>query len=605
MLDEDYANQADGSRNARHWLQAAGISAATALFVAVPFLRLGNVIGHDFAFHLTSWMDVAQQWKQGIVFPRWAEWANGGFGEPRFLFYPPLSWTLGAALSLLAPWKDVPVVFIAVAQVLAGLSMYAVARRFLSQAGALLATVFYAANPYVLLDIYLRSAFAEELACALMPLVVLAALELSGLVERRRSKSQTAVFLALVFAAVWLSNVPAGVIATYSAALIFAWAALRRRSLQPLWYGATGLALGFGLAGFYFLPVLYEQRWINTAILLPAEYIPKKHFLYAQPYWETGLPKTVTFNWIVSSVAVLMKLVTAITAFATRPRSRGEGQDRDFRTVWRVLLLLGGAVAFILVPPSWILWKYLPKFAYVQFPWRWLSILALAYAFYLAATIEQRRHRWVWTAAGFVALAATATYIVHCGMWISKIDVTKGMHQEFIEEDGGFIGAAEYFPGGEDYHSWFTSHFPTSRPRVQVLPGETGEEPAKAQIQIEKWTAEERDLLVTSQEPVQVALRLLNYPAWQTEVNGKLTAPERSSPFNQMVLPVPRGQSAIRVKFKRTADRLAGSVLSVGSTFIVATILLTCWLRERKAVWHPGRQILERPAHNPGDSAAA
>src|SRR5260370_11554479 len=97
------------------------------------------------------------------------------------------------------------------------------------------------------------SGFAELLSCAVMPLVVLRALQLGGLAEiRRRSWPRSMGFFAVAFAAVWLSNAPAGVLASYSMALIFAWAAFERKSLQPLWRGAGGLALGFGLAGFSF-----------------------------------------------------------------------------------------------------------------------------------------------------------------------------------------------------------------------------------------------------------------------------------------------------------------------------------------------------------------
>src|SRR5437660_12394290 len=120
--------------------------------------------------------------------------------------------------------------------------------------------------------------------------------------------------------------------------------------------------------------------------------------------------------------------------------------------------------------------------------------------------------------------------------------------EDYIKGDMGYIGAPEYYPGGEPYHSNFYSHVPDERPRLQTLPpAGLARDPSQAKTEIEKWTAEEKDVQVTSQEPVQVELRLLNYPAWGVEVNGKIETPERPTSFNQIIVRVPAGKSEIRV----------------------------------------------------------
>jgi hypothetical protein len=153
---------------------------ATVCFLAItPFFWWGSPSGHDFEFHLFSWMEVLDQWKQGIVYPRWAALAHWGYGEARFLFYPPASWTLGAALGALLPWKMVPGAYCCIALTLAAASMYRLARAYVPAADASFAAVFYALNPYHLLIVYWRSAYAELLAAALLPLLLLCLLKLN------------------------------------------------------------------------------------------------------------------------------------------------------------------------------------------------------------------------------------------------------------------------------------------------------------------------------------------------------------------------------------------------------------------------------------------
>jgi hypothetical protein len=556
------ANQAEANAGRRGWLAAVGVSLATAFLMVSPFFWRGTASGHDIAFHASSWLDVAGQWKEGIVFPRWCEWANDGFGEPRFIFYPPLSWILGAALGFVVPWNAVPGTFIVLVQALAGLSMFALARRFFSAGAALFAAACYAANPYALLVAYLRSDFAEELAWAILPALLLAALELSGLVENApRSESRATAVFALLFAGVWLANAPAGVLATYGMALIFAWAAISEKSLWPLLRGAAGLALGFGLACFYILPAAYEQRWVNISQALSSGLQPAQNFLYT----DIADPEHNAFNWIASSVAVLLKLLTWMAA-ALAYRNIKERE----KALWQSLLVLGAAATFLMLRPSAIFWEHLPELRFVQFPWRAMGVLAVVYACFGAAALRGRLLAWVWGGVVMVAVAGTATYLVRKAWWDTD-DIPS--LQEAISSGKGFDGTDEYDPAEDDH-----SNLPAKAPPVEVLAAEGGESAPRAKIQMVRWTAEEREWKVTSSAPLRLAVRLLAYPAWRIEVNGRPTPPEHAEGTAQIVLSLPSGAVKVKIRLARTLDRQLGGLVSTLSLFALAV-----------AFWRTGR----------------
>jgi hypothetical protein len=575
------------------WIWALGISFGIALLIVAPFFVLGIASGHDFQFHAASWLDAAGQWKEGIFLPRWTEWANHGFGEPRFIFYPPLSWMLGAALGLVFPWNAVPVVFVVSVQTVAGLCAFALVRRVTSRGGALFGAACYAANPYALLVVYMRSDYAEQLATAFFPLLLLLALRVAGIfglekpedggdvfdsaamrrsvplrprdrpapLHRRSGGSQDIALFALVFAIVWLSNAPAGVMASYGTALLFFWAVLRQRIVRPGMRGAASLALGFGLTTFYLLPAAYEQRWVNIEQALSSGLQPAQNFLFT----AINDPEHTLFNWIASGIAISLIVVTGFAAVwshraAISQSSAPRGDERN--EAWIATLILAAAGTALMLRVTNIFWKLLPKLRFVQFPWRWMCVVAVCYAFFLACAFGRSRRGWILLAVAAVVSAGTAAVLVQETWWDSEDLPTL---RAAIADGTGFDGTDEYDPQGDDHYD-----LPPKSPEAVVLAAEDSDDapPPKAQLRLEKWTATEKRLRVSSPAAAKIALRLLDYPAWRVEVNGKTVAPEHAEGSAQMLVPVNAGESEIRVGFITTWDRQWGAIISVLSAVI-------------------------------------
>ena len=527
------------------WAPLLAIGAA-AFAVEIPFFFLGTPSGHDFEFHLYSWLEVLAQWRQGIIFPRWAALAHFAFGEPRFLFYPPASWTLGAGLSAVFPWTVASDIYVWIALVAAGVSMFALARRWLDRRDALFAAVLYTLNPYHLVIVYWRSAFAELLASCLVPLLLLFVLK--AVDEGRRA----IVPLALVLAAAWLTNAPAAVMIHYSLALlvvVFAW---RLRSPRLIVTGVGAVALGAGLAAFYLVPAIYEQRWIDIAQAVSAGSRPADNFLFIR----TTDADHDAFNRIVSWVAVLEMAVIFAAAWAAR-----QWREKQ-RELWDVLLGWAIACSVLIFPVAGLLWRFLPKMQFMQFPWRWLLCLSMIFCVFVTAGMR----RWWWRGAVCVLsllVIGMAWHRVQAPWWDNAGDLSE--MQDNMESGAGYEGVDEYTPSEAESGA-------IDKDARQV----TVNGAAHAAIHVQRWDAESRMFTADMSAPDQLALRLLRYPAWRVEVNDQVVETAARPGTGQMLVPVGAGMNRVQIRFVRTWDRTAGGWISlVAAMFVIAWMLLS------------------------------
>ncbi len=551
------------------WAWAAGISLLVSVAVVLPFFWLGSASGHDFEFHVASWMDVSYQWGEGTFYPRWTAWTNHGFGEPRYIFYPPLSWMLGALLTRVTPLALAPMFFVLLTQTLAGISAFFLLRRLTGKRGALWGAACYAANPNVLLMSYVRSDFAEQLACAIYPQLILGALKLANLLEDKSTDRDALLSFAIPFAAVWLCNAPAGVIASYSVALLLGWAVLRQGSLKTGVRGAAGIVLGFGLTGFYLVPAAYEQRWVDISQALASGLLPVQNFLFT--YLDDV--EHTWFNWIASLCAVALMLLVGIFALLSRRFSFKEETTRGSE-VWKALLVVGGGASLLMLRFTNSLWMHLPKLRFVQFPWRWMSMVALVYACFLAAAAQKKRG---WIAPVLVlALTVPLANLLIGNTWWDPDDM--GIQKEAIDSGAGYDGTDEYDPVGDDH-----LNLPVNAPLVKVLTEASGGELVKdAEVKVLRWKTEEKEIQVSTGQKAGVAVRLVNYPAWRVKLNGKNISPGRMDDFDQMVIPVEVGSSLIQIRFASTMDRTMGNSVSLLSLGICGGIFYLGRARGRR-----------------------
>ena len=569
----------------RRLLGLAIILCAAAVAVLPQLLR-GDSCGHDFDFHLVAWMDALNSWRHGIAYPHWAVSANYGAGEPRFVFYPPLTWMLGAALGWVLPWQLVPLALIFLLLAATGLATRWLARQVLSDGASTLAGCAAIFSGYALFTAYERSAFGELAGGFWIPLLLLFILRDRNPAASlgRRALDGSALPLALVVTGCWLSNAPLGVMASYLLAAVALVAALLARSWAPVLRAAAAAALGTALAGLYLLPAIFEQRWVDIrqAIDDPGLRI-ENSWLFAR-HADPALAEHDAQLLKVSLLAVGMIAVALAGAMICWKRRRL--QDRRWALPLAMIPVL---VLLLQFPFSLPVWNLLPKLRFLQFPWRWLVVLESPLAIFVAAALWSRRPKFrlalvAGAAACFLAVLALANHSFYQVCYPE--DTVPGVLATLNE---GVDGYDEYAPPGADNTLIATGMAdaclvtdPALKLGVIDIAGanpdwwkEQGSCDAVLTNQVN--APEHKRLRAVVSHAGFLILRLRSYPAWRVTVNEQpVNQPQRDDGL--MVVPVAQGPVDLRVDWTATPDVLAGRWISG----LAALLLLSLFFVERK-----------------------
>jgi hypothetical protein len=541
----------------RNPITRALLLAGVCLVAIAPFFWWGSPSGHDFEFHIDSWMEVLNQWKHGIVYPRWAALAHWGYGEARFLFYPPASWTLGAVLGVVLPWKLVPGAYCWIALLLAGASMYRLAREWLAAPAAMFAAVFYVLNPYHLLIVYWRSAYAELLAAALLPLLLVCLLRIFS--PESEPDPLPTLCLSLLLAAAWLTNLPAAVMIHYSTAglvlLYVARVAAGEKSRSPrLWrpliQTALATLLAAGLASFYLLPAIYEQKWIDISQVLSPGVRPQDNFLFT----PLADPDHNRFNLLLSTIALAEIAALAFAIWGSR-RGRSNPLGTTDNVPWMLLSAWGMTSAFLMLSASRMLWHYLPQLRFVQLPFRWLLPMNAALALLLAMATQRWNWKWTWTGRGLASAILLAVLILAGHRFQPPWWETAADFQEIsdaVHDGTGYEGTDEYVPAGADPYEL-----------NKDLPAISDNTGAPLPSQTLAWGPTEKHFTVHAAKAQNLTVRLLSYPAWEVIVNGKPAAAGKTDVTGLIVVPIAAGDNDVQIHFRRTIDRVVGNIVSL------------------------------------------
>ncbi len=527
------------------WARNGALLALLALPVILPLLSPRLIEGHDATEYLPRQVEFHQNISQGVLLPRWAPDLSRGFGQPLFLYNPPMIYYLAEFWRFLR-FDFVTSINLACVELalLSAAGMFLLGRLYFGDRGGFLAAAAYLYAPYFSVDLVVRSAWAEF---AAFPFLAFALYGFGAYAKHR--KPGDLVIGAAAYGGVAISHNAALLMFTPMLGgfvLLTAWMA---RSWKTLGVQVLGCALGLAVSAFAWLPSLAMRRLTQVRLLLEGASNYANHFVYPHQFfslfWGYGLSGPGDNDGMSFSLGPghVFLAAAAMAAIVWRRRQW---------TRWIAFFAGVTAIFCLLMTPAaqWI-WDRAALLQFLAFPWRMLEPAALALAALIAALAGALEHG----PAGKTAFAAAMIVLIAPNLSHSQaghyreIDPESWTPEQIAQRGLEVTTYAEYRP------VWMET-VPPYRPLPVIASGiaaiqQTGRSP-------EAWSG-----IINATTPATAELSLAYFPTWRLRMDGKEINAFPAENSGLLRFNVPPGRHVVSAVWTRTPMMWAADGMSV------------------------------------------
>ncbi|MCR4305523.1 MAG: hypothetical protein NUV73_00380, partial [Candidatus Daviesbacteria bacterium] len=362
--------------------------------------------------------------------------------------------------------------------------------------------------------------------------------------------------------------------------LILLWVILlyiKKRNYRFVWYTLFAFSLGISLAAFYLLPMLFEKNLVHVESTTWGYFSFTEHFkgfkkLLEMSWGYGGSVREVPggerdgISYQIGWIHLLGWLLAAVAAKLLWKK------DRWLATVIVAFSLVSLFAIFMINPRSEFIWKAIEPLKYLQFPWRFLLVVAFSVSLLSGALFKLNfiRKNLVWSVLVILVVLLNFLYF---------------KPERFIQTTD------QKLLSGKDFERQ------VKRAIFDYLPKSAKEPPAElAQERYQVLTGDSRIydfkegtnwITFKTETRSHTIIRLSQYyfPDWKIYVDDKESVVEyKNNSLGLMTFILGKGNHEITARLYDTPIRSAGNLITLVGIIVSVMLLLASSEKVRKGI---------------------
>ena len=579
-----------------------GILAARSLI-----FQPGYFIMHD-DLQMMRQLQMEKCFLDGQIPCRWVPDMGYGYGFPLFNFYPPLPYLIGQGIRIIGfSFVTTAKLGFALSLIASGAAMYFLAKEFFGRAGGVLSAIFYIWAPYHAVEVYVRGAMNENWAMVFFPLIFLFSYKLVRADNNNIIKWLVALSLSW-FGLLTSHNLMVMILAPFFGVWLILLFLLYK--LKRLPYLIISGIWALGLASYFTIPALMEYELTQLKNQLVGYYEYSAHFVtirqllvsrfwgYEGSAWGTendGMSFSIGhLHWILSvfiGMAILIRVFLVKIKGWQNKNVLSELRKHPVLMVLGLFFIIGWIAAFMTHERSTPIYLFIPQLQYIQFPWRFLTVVIFAFSFLVGvvpkvfAGLKEIKTPVV----GFILKIAGSVSQFAVVLFLAAILTL--MNWSYFRPEGGkmgpltdeekFAGLAwelQQASGALDYLPIWAKRIPTEF-RSEIADVIEGEAVISDASQGSYWSL----FRINAEEDVEVRINTMYFPEWRVFIKENSNSTEiptyvpEEEEWGRMWVELPPGEHLVYAQIFNTPVRTWSNAVS----FVSWTIMLLLLLRKK------------------------